>query len=313
MSAKTFALHGLALASLFAAQGAQALDLDPARLATLAPAQRALLLRQVAPSAALGKLDTTVPVLKSVKAATAVDAGKNPNQLLVNLQVSDELSGMMMVFVTATNPSHTQQVGGGVHLGSWPAFKGAVALRFGPYAEPGVWTVSEVWGFDVAYNTFSCTADCLAALGGNLQFTVSGTKADAQAPTLVSGKVATPVVSRSTPAKGTAATNPFVRVQVSTADTGGSGTAGAMATFCLADDSQCFSTWSENWVYAQKSSTLYGYTSLWPEIATGTYWLKSLQLNDHGGAGQTYTSTVFGGSTDFSVFFPTGTSVTIEP
>ena len=315
MSAKTLALHSLALAALALAQHATAAPLDPSRLATLEPALRPQLLQALnaGPGTALAKLDTTAPVLKAVKAATSVDTGKNPNQLLVNLQVSDELSGMMMVFVSASSPSQNQLVGSGQHLGSWPAFKGQLALRFGPYAEPGVWTVSEVWGFDVAGNTFSCTASCLTALGGNLQFTVSGSKGDTQAPTLASGKVATPVVSRSTPAKGTAAANPFVRVQLDTADTGGSGTAGGIATFCLPDESQCFSTWSENWIYAQKSSSLYGFTSLWPEIPTGSYLLKSVSLHDHGGASVTYTSTAFGGTTDFAPLFPAGSTVTIAP
>ncbi|MBN8488175.1 MAG: hypothetical protein J0M20_10700 [Burkholderiales bacterium] len=306
------ASRAFALSTLFVAAAATA---APAitDLPHMAPAQRAealAVLRAVRP---LGALDTTPPSVVSLQAGTVVDAGKNMNQLLVEVNVTDDLSGLLHTFMTARSPSGLHSVGTGQHPGGWPSYKGAMSLRFGPFAEPGVWTITEVYGSDIAGNNFVCDATCLAALGGNLQFTVTGTKADATPPTLLSGRIATPVVSLSTPVKGTTDHLPFVRVQINTADQGGSGTAGAYATFCLPDQSQCFSTWSENWVYAQKKSVLYGSASTWVGLPTGVYLLKDVTLHDHAGGTRSYLGTAFGGSTDFAAYFAAGSQVVVNP
>ncbi|MBQ0932049.1 hypothetical protein KAK07_20180 [Ideonella sp. 4Y16] len=311
---RTSASRVFALSALFVAAAAAA---APAitDLPHMAPAQRAQALQALrqTPALPMAALDTTPPVVVSINAGTTVDAGKSMNQLVVDLNVTDDLSGLLHTFMTARSPSGAQTVANGQHLGGWTAFKGQMALRFGPFAEPGVWTITEVYGSDIAGNNFVCDAACLGALGGNLQFTVTGTRADAQAPTLSSGRILTPAVSLSTPVKGTLDHLPIVRMQLGTADQGGSGTAGAYATFCLPDQSSCFGTWSENWVYAQKKSTLYGYASTWVGMPIGTYLLKDVTLHDHAGSTRVYTSTAFGGSTDFAPWFPNGTQVIVNP
>lgn len=304
--------RAFALSCLFTALAATA---APAitDLPHMAPAQRALALQALQSARPLGALDTTPPTVVSLQAATSVNASKNMNQLVVDLQVSDDLSGLLHTFMTARGPGGTQTVATGQHLGGWPSFKGQMALRFGAFAEPGLWTITEVYGSDIAGNVFSCDSTCLTALGGNRQFTVTGTTADTQAPTMAGGRILTPAVSLSTPVKGTTDHLPFVRMTLNAADQGGSGTAGAYATFCLPDQSNCFGTWSENWVYAQKKSVLNSYAGTWVGMPTGVYLLKDVSLHDHAGGTRLYTSSAFGGSTDFSALMPAGTQVIVNP
>lgn len=285
--------------------------------------------KKVAKQAALPRadaaiLDTTPPTLIAFNASTSVNAARAGTQLLVNLTVSDNLSGIRIINFNVKGPSG-QWVSGNQYfysplLKNW---KGKIAVTFTPYVEAGVWTVVSMQILDQAGNWEHIDTAQLSALGNN-QFSVASNKLDLVLPTLISGQIRTPVISLSSSPKGTDLNYALVGVKLRSSDTGNTVVAGVKevwANFCLPDESACFSVYDVNNTQKLKNYSFYAGNSLCEEgntdcigqsVPVGEYWLRGVSISDHAGNHTYLESTQFGGATDFSTLFPS-TSIDINP
>ncbi|MFO1337292.1 MAG: hypothetical protein U1F53_03510 [Burkholderiaceae bacterium] len=269
---------------------------------------------------AAAALDVTPPVLTAFDAGATLNLAKPTPPFSVLVKASDDLSGVRSVLFWASGPSG-QRIPALVEL-AYPVKShdgriGFGALFAGRLLQPGVWTIAEARVEDVAGNHAEYDHAALAALG-NATFTVVNKGShDAAAPSVDSGQVLTPVVSLSSAAKGTAALAPFVGIKVVASDTGSTalaGLAGAEAAFCIAGDNPCIELRATPLGGAQPSATL----TLGAQVATslghvpGEYELCELGVWDQAGNASVLSSVACGGSTDFSLYFPT-TRITLTP
>jgi len=140
---------------------------------------------------------------------------------------------------------------------------------------------------------------------------------DAVAPTLTSGQVLTPSVSLSALAMGTTHEAPFAGIKLIAADTGSTalaGVAGAEAAFCIAGNNPCIEMLAANVGGTQATGTLFpgAQVSTVLGVVPGTYDLCDLGVWDQAGNTLHLSSVACGGTTDFSLYFPT-TRITLTP
>ncbi|MFO1341149.1 MAG: hypothetical protein U1F53_23490 [Burkholderiaceae bacterium] len=265
-------------------------------------------------------LDVTPPVLTSFNADTTLNLAKPTPPFSVQVKASDDLSGVRTLLFWASGPSG-QRIPALVEL-AYPAKShdgrvGFGTLFAGRLLQPGVWTITEARVEDAAGNHAEYDHAALAALG-NASFTVLNKgNHDATGPGVTSGQVLTPVISLSSPAKGTAGLAPFVGIKVLASDTGNTalaGLAGAEAAFCINGDNPCIELRATPPGGAQASATL----TLGAQVAAalghvpGEYELCELGVWDQAGNATVLDSVACGGSTDFSLLFPT-TKITLTP
>lgn len=260
---------------------------------------------QSAPRATQASTDTMPPSVRAIQVGTAVDLGVTTSQLLVDLTIADDLSGLGDIYLSLSGPNglsdHAAMYGGGS-----TNFRERVAVPLSPFLAPGPWEITAIQGYDRAGNHFYVAEEALRALG-NTRFTVTNKATDTKPPKLLSGKVLTPAVSRSVPVAGTSLPYNEVRAQVMVSDAGNrviSGIAFATLTYCLADASKCIvmSNYARN-VYGEAKRTLPLSGSVWPYDTIGSYRLSTVNLRDNAGNERWYTGTEFGGDTDFSAMF----------
>lgn len=255
--------------------------------------------------------DTTLPVVRAFQAGTAVDLGVTTSQLLVHLTITDDLSGLDYFYFHVRGPSgESDQVG--VFGDGATNFREVVPLALSPFSEPGQWEITAIQGYDRAGNHFFVDEQVLRPLG-NTTFTVINKATDTKPPKLISGKVLTPVVSRSVSAPGTSLPYNEVRAQAMVSDGGNrviSGVSSVALDYCLADASKCIYLGNfTRGVYGEAKRTLQARSAVWPSDAIGTYRLARVTLTDNAGNAREYIGTEFGGDTDFSTMF---SSVAIE-
>jgi hypothetical protein len=273
--------------------------------------------QQSAPSQ--GGSDTTPPALTTFNAGTALNLGKAAAPFRISIKGTDDLSGIKSVNYSATGPSG--QVISGATDTAFPSTSYSVLGGFAgvsQFLQPGTWKLTEASAFDWAGNLVNLGETALAALG-NTTFTVSNSGGyDLVKPALTSGKLITASVSLSAVAKGTASEDPFAGVSVTAPDAGNTAVAGvqsAAAIFCqLADPSKC--------IYLTGLTTATGVGSVTLKLKSqvsaargnvaGAHTLQSVTVRDHAGNFVTLTSTLFGGTTDFSTLFP-ATVITLKP
>lgn len=289
----------------------------------LSPQQRSAYLARVIARQQIepqqGGSDTTPPVLTAFNAGTALNLGKAAAPFRISIKGTDNLSGIKSVNYSATGPSG--QVISGATDTAFPATTYSVLGGFAgvsQFLEPGTWTFTEASAFDWAGNLVNLDEAALAALG-NTTFTVSNTGGyDLVKPALTSGKLITPSVSLSAVAKGTASEDPFAGAQVTVTDAGNTAVAGvqsAVAIFCqLADPSKCIVLTGSTTATGVGSVTLKlkSQVSAARGNVVGAHTLQSVTVRDHAGNFSTLTSTLFGGTTDFSTLFP-ATVITLKP
>lgn len=262
-----------------------------------------------------GRLDSTPPKVLAFSAGTQVDASKSIEQLTMSLTVTDDLSGVDSIMVSARSPSgqYISTYSNG-HAGMLQV-KAGLALSLSPFAEPGQWQIVSLGVSDLNNNWTNLDQDALQALG-NTKFEVLSASADLVAPKLTSGKILTPEVSASKPAKGTANRASYARVQLNISDSGTdaiSGPSYSSLSFCLPDKSVCFYFGSYGQpVYGTKKFSEVANNDSFADVAPGEYLLESVGLSDWAGNYREYTSTEFGGETDFSKLFPL-TVLTVKP
>lgn len=261
---------------------------------------------QVAPNS----IDTTPPVVRAFGAGAAIDLGVPTSQLLVDLSITDDMSGLDYFYVYVLSPSMKSDQLGLFGAGT-TNLRERVALTLPVFAEPGVWEINGIGGYDRAGNHFYVDGQVLATLG-NTRFTVTNKATDTKPPKLISGKVLTPVLSRSQTVPGTSLHNE-ARAQVTVSDVGNrivSGPNSVTLTYCLTTSGPCLYLMNyARGVYGEGKRTVQASSSVPSNEATGTYRLSSVRVTDNAGNERAYVGTEFGGDTDFSTMFD---SVTIE-
>lgn len=327
MRPRTFAALAAMLSALAAAAPAMADEADrQARiLEQLAPAdrqayvQRLVARQKVRPAESLAA-DVTGPVLTAFNAPTSLKMSKSAAPFRVTVKATDDLSGVNYMYFYAYGPS-----GQTVSLFAGSAFpvtnfnSPAGISGLSRFIEPGTWTINYGYGYDAAGNYANFDQPTLQALG-NTTFTVVNTSGyDTVKPTLVGGEVLTPIVSLSAFVPGTTNVLPYVQVKVNAADTGNTAVSGIRQVylyFCkVAQPDVCIYPYGSTYVTEQATMSLNAgrQVSVANGNVTGTYELAYAYVYDHGGNYSSYTSTLFGGTTDFSTFFPKGTSVKLKP
>jgi len=322
LSAAALAAIGLLSSAHTLAAAASPVPASPSS-AMLAPAARAFLQQRaqrlhLKPSAARQsyiKLDVDAPVLTSFTAlSTDVDSSQPGAQLGYSYTGTDDYAGANTVWVSL----RTDDYAGWTYLQAdvgYPdtSLKGKVAVDALGLA-PGHWTVEYVNVSDAQGNTRYYSADDLRALGGQIDVQVVGSRGDGQPPSVASGKILTPTVSKSALQKGTQYTHALAGMKVKlkdTAETSVSGVRSVQAVFCSNAYWDCLTL--------QASTTVRQLTSLEfrPEVdpssyGEGEYHLSTLTMTDWAGNTRTLTSVVDGGDTDFSTLFA-GTTITLVP
>jgi hypothetical protein len=261
--------------------------------------------------------DTLPPSLTVFNAAASVDVGIPGSALVASFKATDDLSGVRSIYAWAYGPSGqyidvntylavpVTKPTGKMHSNGVPAF-----------LEPGVYTFQGAYIYDTAGNYQYVDGATLATLG-KVDFTVKNKKGfDVSKPSIQSGKIVTPRVSLSATHAGTDQPT-FAQVTVAATDAGNSALSGvqsANVTFCLLDQSSCFSLSSssgETVPMAFNASLKLG-----GQISTttpqGEYHMHSMMVYDYAGNYLYLYGTQFGGATDFSTYFPS-TTITLIP
>lgn len=307
--------HALAAATPAAPSGPSTAMLAPAARTFLQQRAQRLHLKPSKAQQSYIKLDVDAPVLTSFTAlSTDVDSSQPGAQLGYSYTGTDDYSGVHSIWVSLHTDDYAGWIGLQADVG-YPdtSLKGKFAVDALGLA-PGHWTVEYVNVSDIQGNTRYYSADDLRALGGQTDVLVVGSRGDGQAPSVVSGKILTPTVSKSALQKGTQYTHALAGMKIKlkdTAETSVSGVRSVQAVFCSNAYWDCLTL--------QASTTVRQLTSLEfrPETdpsyyGEGEYHLSTLTMTDWAGNSRTLTSVVDGGDTDFSTLF-TGTTITLVP
>lgn len=263
----------------------------------------------------VAKADVEPPVLTAIKAPTSVDV-RFPDATFITFKATDDRSGVSWGYLYARGPSGQSLAAFvGATLPS-PRYAGGMSLgNLTDFAEPGTYTVTDVFLQDVAGNMAHFDEAALAGLG-RIGFEVKNMQGyDAKAPSLLSGKILTPQLSLSDTTPGSTRGR-FAGVHVNVTDEGDTAISGvkwALGEFCLLDESACFWTSGDDISNGTTSSLrlggeLYAGSGLVP----GDYHLRTFQINDYGGNHLFLMGSEFGGPTDFSAYFPS-TKITLTP
>lgn len=290
-------------------------------------------------ASAQAALDTDAPVLTAFSVSGSIDAARSGQAVTVNLQATDNLSGVYYYIIALESPSGRQVVQEGLHAAASKTFSSQVVIgyprymnielgeHFSRWSEPGMWRVVSVDVRDLAGNARVYDEAALAALGPH-QFSVTNTKADSVKPMLHVGSLDTPVLSLSTPPRGTAAgTPPLALATVDVSDAGSPSASGVdvvSAYFCKLpfDGMQCadaFGLVGVTGTPIQKKGKmkigdlLVSHRHPGMPLTAGVYHLMSLTLTDVAGNSTGLLDSAFGGSDNLSVWFPSGTTVTVNP
>ncbi len=255
-----------------------------------------------------GDIDTVPPVLTSFNVGKTVDVSSLLQPLDLAYAVTDDFSGFRGGYVQFEGPQGQF---------AWAWFGDAVDRRsergrgveatLTPFSMNGDWHVTTVQLMDAAYNYSFYSEQDLIDRGANTHFTVINTVGvDQIAPTLVSGITRTRAVSMSRNEPGTTGPSPAVvelRVR-DTGDTVASGVQFAQATYCLDDNSSCFSAYGNTLPrgFVAGPVMLNAFPSQQVSVV-GNYALHDVTLYDRANNVTHLVSTAFGGTTDFSQYF----------
>lgn len=261
------------------------------------------------------KLDTTPPSLLSFKPLAVADAALPAGGFRIDLKASDDLSGVQSIYAYATGPNGRLLTFTGWEFSPGKSLSRSLSLQ-GPwtYLEPGTYTFTSARIWDTASNTADYDQAALAALGST-SFTLKNKAGfDVVPPELVSGKILTPSISASAKHPGTDFPAK-VGVDVTARDAGNTATSGVGnfgAVFCTVDGSECFDVSSYGFEFnpGPDAVKLRGGGSVYG--SPGEYHLYTLTLSDLANNQITWTSIEFGGTTDFSTYFPS-VAITVAP
>lgn len=310
-TASLCALTQAAVAADMSKAGSQAIP--PQAKAWLAAHAKAKSAQQVTMAA-----DTLPPALTVFNAAASVDVGVPGSALIASFKATDDLSGVRNAYAWAYGPSG-QYIDVSTYLAipvNKPTGKMHSSVVNG-FLEPGVYTFQGAYIYDTAGNYQYVDGATLATLG-KVDFTVKNKKGfDVSKPSIQSGKIVTPRISLSATHPGTDLPT-FAQVTVSATDAGNTALSGvqyANATFCLLDQTSCFSVSSssgETVPMAFSATVKMGGQITDMATPLGEYHMYSMAVGDYAGNYVYLYGTQFGGVTDFSTYFPS-TTITLIP
>jgi hypothetical protein len=259
--------------------------------------------------------DITPPVLTGFESNASVDVTLATNPLEVRFKATDDMSGVRYGGAKAYGPSGQMvEVNFSREVPSIHASGVMLSYHLSGFLEPGTYVFKSAYVGDVNYNYTAYDEVALAALG-RVKFTVKNEKGyDAVAPSLVGGKIKTPIVSVSAVQPGTDR-GVYLYVSLTASDSGNTATAGvrdAVAEFCTANRANCIDVFSADDLGPRDAMAKLALGQEVRNLQVGVYELYQVRLGDFAGNRQVLTSQVFGGATDFSLYFPS-TTITLTP
>lgn len=262
-----------------------------------APAPRRGAARKAATTA-----DSAPPVVSSFSLPASVTLTRYGQDMPIAFKASDDLAGLGNFYAVIGSPSGNQQLG--IFLESVVLGETLTDRRVGqwvyPNVEPGIWKLLRVGVCDLAQNCQEWDGDTqLRALKGRHQVEVKNALYDVTPPTL----------SRSVLSlRQVAGVGTIVEADVVALDAGdprASGATQADFLLCQLNASDCLTLQGSNRLPDQSEAKLR--SSRWLKeddgIPAGVYHIKEVMLVDYFGNLRTYTSTMFGGETDFTGLF----------
>jgi hypothetical protein len=310
------------LAAMTMAAGAAPLRAESVR--HLSPNERAAAFKaamaeQARTRATREGMDSTPPVLKKLSVTRQATATLNGQQVLVDLSIVDDWSGLEWGRVTAVRVDgndHKEVIVPGTFGGR--SFSGKLPIEFPASMPEGEWKIVDVFGADANGNNYWYDETSLAAFG-NLTFKIGPMPSqDWVHPDLLSGKILTPVVYVTRPAKGTDGHPAMARIElrvVDGSDQGNSGASGirtAEVSFCSEKPwGQCFMTTMsqpDSIPFGTSDATFLVGQMLDPNLEAGDYVLTQATIQDWAGMYMQYEK----GNTDFSQIFGSVTKITIK-
>ena len=284
-----------------------------------AAAFKAAMAEQASARAARAEMDSAPPVLKKFSVTRQATATRDGQQVVVDLNLVDDWSGLewgevMVVRSDGNDMKHVPIPGtfGG------RSFSGKLPIEFPAAIPEGEYKVSSVSGADANGNNYWYDQEALAALG-NVTFKVSPMPSEDWAhPELRSGKILTPVVYVTRPAKGTYNHPAMIRVELNVVDgtdQGNSGVTGvhrAELSFCSDKPwGQCFmATMSQpdTIPFGTRDATFLVGQVLDSGFEAGDYVLTQATIEDWAHNEMWYDRQ----STDFSQIFGSVTKITLK-
>lgn len=261
------------------------------------------------------KLDTTPPALLSFKPEAVADATLPSGGFSIDLKASDDLSGVQWIYASAVGPD-----GAVLDFSGWEYSAGKTLSRSlhlnspWTYQRPGTYTFVSARLQDAASNAVDYDQAALAALGAT-SFTVKNKAGfDAALPRLVSGKVLTPTLSASAKHPGTELPAK-AGVEIVAEDAGNTAISGVgyvSLDFCVISAEACFSLFSRGLEFKPSADPVKVRVGASVPVTPGEYRLRIVNINDQANNSLVLTSTEFGGTTDFSAYFPS-VVITVTP
>ncbi len=267
--------------------------------------------------------DVTPPVLTAFKISAQVNLRKRGEQALASWTATDDLSGAYYLYVQLEGPSGQQFAALSRSIAytdtAW-SDTAPVSFSGSDYYEPGNWTATYAYLYDLHGNVAQYDAAALAALG-NTVVKVANKTYDVLPPAAVSGEILTPSVTLSkTPPGLPYSQGDDFKMRVTASDSAGgaivSGLNYLYAVYCRWEADSCsysFGVSASAGVWGDGTGTCTLGQRLGPGPQTGTYTLYYLQLQDNAGNVKSYVDINHGGDTDFSTLFPGGTTVELLP
>lgn len=261
-------------------------------------------------------LDTTPPELTQFKVPKTFDVSRAGYPLLVEFKATDDWSGVESFQAFAVGPNYNNiSVTYRAPFPSTELADAAMTWQISDMAVPGTYKFYSAVVRDKAGNSKQYVDSALDALG-RTSFTLKNSKSfEGVAPVIQAGRILTPQVSVSSRHPGTTV-EPTHGMVVDTIDYGDGTLAGVFsveAHLCqLASPSTCIAARAFTGRPHVGAQTLHLGGIVYSYTPVGEYHLKWLAVTDWSQNASYYTSTSFGGTTDFSQYFPT-TVVTLVP
>lgn len=251
--------------------------------------------RSVAPAS-----DVTPPQVTYFNLPKAISVSPPFGNILVHdIRAQDDSAGVWYLWPTLVGPSgQSMELS---NLMGWGDL--SVNQQVGTYlpakTEPGQWTLGSVRVCDAAANCATLDGAALTAAGGRHRVTVKNPSYDAVAPSLTAGEITQYYRQGMLPG--------YLIARLTIQDTGTisvSGVSGAEVMLCLTDGFTCVSANGSTMVPGLASTTVVAANQVNEHMPQGQYWIKYIRVSDQHNNQRIYTSTLFGGETDFAQLFP---------
>lgn len=281
--------------------------------------------------------DTKAPVVDNLSISGSVNVQKILSSAVLTVRARDDLSGITGGYLFFRSPNG--RASAAVYM-STPMPETRTILQadmrvqtnsysrevFSPWAEPGDWMVTFGYIGDIAGNGIWLDPAMLANKGWSDRVTVLNSKPDTLPPVMNSGKLGATEGSLASNAPGTSMPS-YVSATLNFTDMGEvvdvSGVSSASMKLCRVNATNCFDT--TKYITLSGYNPIHGKKSLAIKVASqlkrgdplqanelGDYRVVEVSVGDHAGNVTTLTSTVIGGTTDFTTLFD-NTIFTLKP